>query len=164
MGFDLYFLEHIPGRTWIQAMEDLEDDDDGRPLSDADLRAWERLVAALAPVLPDAAPGAGDESRALDDPATGIQVAFSPAEISVSVPSWVDGSETEPLGEVLRGVAAVIEGETGLVAYDPQADQPFLAAGDDGPDAADPVQRLLLLEGGGRPPPGGRRPRRRFRR
>lgn len=164
MGFDLYFLERIPGRTWVQAMEDLEDDDDGRPLSAADLRAWERLVAALAPVLPDAAPGAGDESRALDDAATGIQVAFSPAEISVSVPTWDDGPETEPLIEVLRGVAAVIEVETGLVAYDPQADQPFLTDRDDADDATDPVQRLLLLDGGSQPPSVTGRRRRRFRR
>ena len=163
MGFDLYFLEHIPGRTWIQAMEDLEDADDGRPLSAADLAAWERLVAALAPVLPDAAAESGDDSRALDDRATGIQVAFSPAEICVSVPSWQDGCATEPLVEVLRGVAAAIELETGLVAYDPQADQPFLGDGDDADPPADPVQRLLLLEGGA-PPPAGTERRRRFRR
>ena len=144
MAFDLYFLERIPGRTWIQAMEDLEDADDGRPLAPGDLQRWAVLVDSLAPVLPEATAESGDESRALDDRASGIQVSFSPSEISISVPARSAGDDGD-LDEVLRRVASVIEAETGLVAYDPQADEPFL------PEHADPgpttVEQVLQLVG-----------------
>ena len=163
MAFDLYFLERIPGRTWIQAMEDLEDADDGRPLAAADLERWARLVDSLALVLPEATPESGDESRALDDRASGIQVSFSPSEISIAVPARTSGDD-DALDELLRRVATAIEAETGLIAYDPQADEPFL------PEHADPgpttVEQVLQLVGDP-DQPSSRRPGssgRRFRR
>ena len=107
-------------------MADPEVIDDERPLGPADLEVWSRLVEALAPVLPDAEALAGDQSRALDDGATGISVLFATDEVSVSIPvdHLTDAATT--VVELLTEVVSVVEAETGLVAYDPTAEQPFL--------------------------------------
>ncbi len=39
---------------------------------------------------------------------------------SVSVPYWPSGEEAAELETHLRAVAAIVEGATGLTAYDPQ--------------------------------------------
>ena len=135
-------------------MADLEIDDD-RPLSPADLEVWSRLVEALAPVLPDAEPCVGDGSRALDDDATGISLLYATDEVSVSVPiDHRPGAPAEIIDLVTR-VVTVVEAETGLVAYDPLADQPFLPARrSSGGGGSDQVRHLFGDPGVGqdRPP------------
>lgn len=142
MSLDLYFLDRDDRHTWLEAMADLEIDDD-RPLSPADLEVWSRLVDALAPVLPDAEPCAGHESRALDDEATGISLLYATDEVSVSVPiDHRPGAPGEIIDLVTR-VVTVVEAETGLVAYDPLADQPFLPARRAAGGGTDQVRHLF---------------------
>jgi hypothetical protein len=125
VSLDLYFLDRDDRHTWIEAMTDLELDDE-RPLTAADLEVWSRLVDALAPVLPDAEAASGDQSRVLDDEASGISFLFATDEVSVSLPiddlALADTTTVDLLAEVV----SVVEAHTGLVAYDPAADQPFL--------------------------------------
>jgi hypothetical protein len=50
-------------------------------------------------------------------------------ELIVTVPYWYTGSDAERVVEVLGQIAAKVEEATGLTAYDPQADAPFLGDG-----------------------------------
>ena len=58
-----------------------------------------------------------------------MQLTMHPGEISLTTPYWFEGNEAERVVEKLRQVSAAVEGATGLVAYDPQADAPFLSEG-----------------------------------
>jgi len=129
VSFDLYFLAREPGQSWEDAMAELEDVDE-LPLDDASLGRWERVRASLTSVLPDAKEFAGDTNRELSDDATGIQVSMFARELSLTVPYWYSGPDAERLVGLLREVVAAIEGATGLTAYDPQADAPFLGEGE----------------------------------
>ena len=71
-----------------------------------------------------------EDSRELSDEATGLQLSMFPGEIGLSVPYWYEGPEAERMTETLRAVARVVEEATGLVAFDPQANEPFLGGGD----------------------------------
>jgi hypothetical protein len=131
MSFDLYFLARQPGQSWEDAMAALEDDDlgDVQPLDDAAVQTWNRIKGALESVIPDAKEFAGETNRELDDDATGIQVYMFAGELIVTVPYWYTGSDAERVVEVLGQIAAKVEEATGLTAYDPQADAPFLGEG-----------------------------------
>lgn len=124
-------------------MADLEIVDDERPFSPADLEVWSRLVQALAPVLPDAEAAAGDQSRVLDDEATGISFLFATDEVSVSIEIEDLTVADAPLIELLTEVVTVVEAETGLVAYDPLAAQPFLPGRRSGSGGSDQVRHLF---------------------
>jgi hypothetical protein len=98
----------------------------------------------LAPVIPDAKEFAGETSRELDDDATGIQLSMFAGELSLTVPYWYTGSDAERVVGVLGQIAAKVEEVTGLTAYDPQADAPFLGEGQSSaPSTFDHVHRSL---------------------
>lgn len=131
MSFDLYFLSKGPDETWEDAVEALEENAaDERPLAAADLELWRRLESKLHEVLPAAEVFEGDRNRALTDEASGIEFSLFPGELSLSVPYWYDGPEAERLVGVLRQIAEIVEAESGLIAFDPQADAPFLEESD----------------------------------
>jgi hypothetical protein len=143
VSLDLYFLDRDDRRTWIEAMADLELVGDDQRFSAADLEVWARLVDALAPVLPGADADAGDESRVLDDEASGISFLFATDEVSVSIPVDDLATADPPTLELLTRVVTVVEAETGLVAYDPLADQPFLPGRRSSGGGAEPVRHLF---------------------
>jgi hypothetical protein len=131
VSFDLYFLSLRPGETWADAMARREESAvEQAPLDDADLARWDSVRARLAALLPDAETFQGGAHRELSDDATGIQVSLFHGELSLSVPYWYSGSEAHALIALLREVVLEIEAETGLTAYDPQADAPFIGRGD----------------------------------
>ncbi len=101
------------------------------PLAEADLELWARLELRLREVLPALELFEGERNRELSDDASGIQVSLFPGELSLTVPYWYSGPDAERLVGVLRRVASIIENESGLIAYDPQAEAPFLEAGVD---------------------------------
>lgn len=132
MSFDLYFLSRRAGETWDDAMGRLSELVD----SDAPFRAdedelWERLKAELQHYLPGHESSEDERYRELSHHATGMQVAMSPGELVLSVPYWYDGDAADQVIELLRQIVAIIENASGLTAYDPQADAPFLGGGDE---------------------------------
>jgi hypothetical protein len=93
--------------------------------------AWPGIVAAVTPLLPGCEVGAGDGWHQLSFAPIGLDLGLADGELTVSVPYWHEGPEAERVVGLLREVAAAVERSTGLVAYDPQADRPFLAGGAD---------------------------------
>ncbi len=130
MSFDLHFLERRPGQTWQDAFDALEGAE-GRAFAEEDESRWRAVEAAFRTVFPDADLFVGEDNRELSDEATGLQLSMFVGEVSLSVPYWYEGPEAERMTETLKAVARAVEEATGLVAFDPQADEPFL----DGSDA-----------------------------
>jgi hypothetical protein len=131
MSFDLYFLSREPGQSWDDVMEALEENAQSeRPFDDAALATWERVKTALSSLLPNAEESVGERHRELTDEVTAIQVSMFSGELSLTVPYWHTGAEAERVVGMLRDVAVAVEEATGLTAYDPQADAPFLGEGE----------------------------------
>ena len=130
MSYDLFFLERRPGQTWEDALEALEGSADGRAFGPEEESTWQAVEAAFRSVVPDADVFVGDDHRELSDLATGLQLSMVPGEIGLSVPYWSEGPEADQMTETLRAVARGVEEATGLVAFDPQANEPFLGGGD----------------------------------
>jgi hypothetical protein len=131
MSFDLYFLALGPGETWQEAMDRLEKAAASPAgLDDQDLAQWDAVRAVVKPLLPGAEEFSGDGRRELSDGGSGIQLALSHGELSLTIPYWYSGPEAHAMVERLRAVAAAVEGVTQLTAYDPQADAPFLGEGE----------------------------------
>src|SRR5262245_26076265 len=127
MSFDLYFLVLGPGETWQEARDRLEEAAASPTgLDDQDLAQWDAVRAAVGPLLPGAEEFSSDGRRELSDDGSGIQLALSHAELSLTVPYWYSGPEAQAMVERLRAVTAAVERATQLTAYDPQADAPFL--------------------------------------
>lgn len=127
MSFDLYFLARRPDQSWQDALEAFNESGVAAPLlGPADLKLWTRLDSKIREVLPASELFEGERCRELTDGASGIQVSLFADQLSLSVPYWNSGPDAERLIEVLRRVVWVIEEETGLTAYDTQAEAPFL--------------------------------------
>ena len=126
MSFDVYFFEPSAADDWEAALEALEEVGEDL-LSEADLEQWSSIVAAVEPVLPETVSYESETVRQLTVEAIGLQLTLSPGELSLTVPYWSTGDEAERTVRLLRDVASAVEGATGLIAYDPQSDGPFLA-------------------------------------
>jgi hypothetical protein len=127
MGFDVYFVDFQPGQSCKQVMDALEAayDESAGFTPDADAQ-WNQLARRIQEVLPDAKLNVANDIRGLVQTSTGIQFLFSPCEISLHVPYWYEGAAADRVIGTLRAVASLVEDVTGLTAYDPQAEQPFL--------------------------------------
>ena len=101
---------------------------DDRELTSEELELWARIVDAVSSVIADVEQFEGDRYRQLDD-GVGMQLTMFPGELSINSPYWFEGDEAERVVEKLRQVSLAVEGVTGLVAYDPQAEAAFLADG-----------------------------------
>jgi hypothetical protein len=131
VSFDLYFVTLSPGETWQDAMDRLEESAADQPeLRDADLARWQSVLNHVRPLLPNAEEFTGESHRELSDDATGMQLSLAPGELSLTIPYWYSGPEAQAMVERLRSVALAVETATGLTAYDPQADAPFIRAGE----------------------------------
>ena len=128
--FDLYFVSYPGDGDWGGVMLALERSP-GRtkPFADDDHELWQKMVARVGQLLP------GSEIRSiagmheLTHAGTGIQFSFVPGGIVLTVPYWYPGAEAERLVRLLQRIARALEADTGLIAYDPQAEAPFLAYG-----------------------------------
>ncbi len=128
MSFDLYFVRRPENGSWADAMAALAALAKAEPpATSADRDRWSRVERRLNDVVPGLDGYDGDRFRELTDEATGLQVFFSPGEITLSVPFWYEGDDADRVMDLLRQVARSIEEETGLTAYDPQDDRAFLA-------------------------------------
>jgi hypothetical protein len=130
VSFDLYFVAVSPGETFQDAMDRLEQlAAEESELGAADVERWQTVLDQVRPLLPDAEEFAGESHRELSDVATGMQLSFAPGELSLTIPYWYTGPEAQAIVDRLRSVVLAVEAATGLTAYDPQADAPFVHAG-----------------------------------
>lgn len=131
VSFDLYFVSLGTGETFEDAMGRLEEAAaEEAELTSLDVQRWESVLTHVQPLLPDAEEFVGDSHRELSDDETGMQLSMSPGELSLTVPYWYDGPEAREMSRRLRSVTVAVEAATGLIAYDPQADAPFIGAGE----------------------------------
>ena len=118
------------------------------PVTARDEAMWAEVEQRLRSVLPDLESFVGGSRRELTHLESGLQLSLSAAEISLSVPYWYEGAEAERLTEILRTVVQAVEEVTGRVAFDPQAELPFLAGGDEAaPQAFDEVGSFFADQG-----------------
>ncbi len=129
VSFGIYFVPHQADGDWDAAMDALEEVA-GRevPFGDDDDALWERIKAAVQAELPGWQESSGGWFRELDYDPMGMQLMMSVGEVSLSVPYWTAGDEAVRTVDTLRRIVSVVEGVTGLVAYDPQSGGLFLKA------------------------------------
>lgn len=128
--FDLYFVRYPQDGDWAGVMQRIAREA-GRPqfLGEEDNALWERLVARVLPWLPKSEIESNGAIHELTHADSGIQFCCVPAATVLTVPYWYVGPEAERVVGLLRRIAVAVEAETGLIAYDPQAEAPFLAYG-----------------------------------
>ncbi|MCU1461002.1 MAG: hypothetical protein JWO37_1077 [Acidimicrobiales bacterium] len=116
---DICFLAPRPGGTFADATAAL----DAAPapataLTEGQIALWDRLERRIRVLAPAIRTAGGDSMRELDDPATGMQLSFRPPRLLLTAPGSVD---------LLRQVAAAVEHETGLTAFDTATGAPLSA-------------------------------------
>ncbi|MFF7111844.1 hypothetical protein ACFY91_05985 [Streptomyces albogriseolus] len=66
------------------------------------------------------------ESRDLSHPGTGIDLSVFGSEVTITVPYWHAGDDAAVVLGQVSTLAAIVEKETGLTAYDPQTESPLV--------------------------------------
>ena len=160
MSFDLYFVPRPePGQGWDHVMEQLEAAaaEQAAPTPE-DRELWGRIVAAVAPIVPEGEVFEHERSRTFDD-GVGLQLSMYPGEISINTPYWFEGEQAEKVVDRLKAVAAAVEEATGLVTYDPQSDGAFLESGAaEAPATFDRIHDFMENELGVQPASTAKRP------
>ncbi|MBP5862373.1 hypothetical protein QBA57_18785 [Streptomyces scabiei] len=134
MSYDIYFLNRCDGQAWDTVLEAMEDAaEDSEPIPTHLLEAWARIVPQARTLLGEVEITEYEqESRDLSHSGTGIDLSVFGDEVSITVPYWHAGDDAAVvLGQVFA-LAAVVEKETGLTAYDPQAERPLAEAQPEG--------------------------------
>ncbi|MFJ3943877.1 hypothetical protein [Streptomyces griseoaurantiacus] len=127
MSYDIYFVSRLDGQSWDEVPEEMEDAaEHSEPIPPHLLEAWDRIVPQARTLLGEVEITEYEqESRDLSHSGTGIDLSIFGDEVNITVPYWHAGDDAEvALGQV-SALAAVIEKETGLTAYDPQTERPL---------------------------------------
>jgi hypothetical protein len=130
VSYDIYFLSRRDGQSWNDALEAMEDAAEGsEPIPARLLGAWDRIVPQARTLLGEVEITEFEqESRDLSHSGTGIDLSIFGDEVSITVPYWHAGDDAAiVLGKVFA-LAAIVEKETGLTAYDPQVERPLAEA------------------------------------
>jgi hypothetical protein len=135
MSYDIYFLRRRDGQSWDEVLEAMEDaGEDSEPISDGLLEAWDRIVPQARVLLGEVEITEYEqESRDLNHTGTGIGLSVFGDEVSITVPYWHAGNEAAGVVEKVFALAAVVERETRLTAYDPQVERPLREMSPQGP-------------------------------
>ncbi|MGX1545523.1 hypothetical protein [Streptomyces adustus] len=130
MSYDIYFLNRRDGQSWDEVLEAMEDTaEDSEPIPAPLLEAWDRIVPQARRLLgPAEITEYEQESRDLSHSGTGIGLSVFGDEVSITVPYWHAGDEAAVVLGLVSALAAVVEKETGLTAYDPQTERPLAEA------------------------------------
>ncbi|MFJ3304697.1 hypothetical protein ACIPSA_16535 [Streptomyces sp. NPDC086549] len=127
MSYDIYFLSRRDGQSWDEALEAMEDAaEDSEPIPARLLEAWDRIVPQARTLLGEVQLTEYEqESRDLSRSDTGIHLSLFGDEVSITVPYWHTGHDAAVVLGKVFALAAVVEKETGLTAYDPQVERPL---------------------------------------
>lgn len=130
VSYDILFLSRRYGQSWDDALKALEDaaeaDEGDEAIPGHLLDAWQRIVPQARDLLGEVEiDDEGSTERALSHDGTGIELYVYGGEVGVTVPYWHTGEGAESVIGRIAALAAVVEKETGLTAYDPQSGHPL---------------------------------------
>ncbi|MFH7336279.1 hypothetical protein [Streptomyces sp. KHY 26] len=127
MSYDIYFLSRLDGQSWDEVLEAMEDAaEHSEPIPTRLLEAWDRIVPQARTLLGEVEITEYEqESRDLSHSGTGIDLSVFGHEVSITVPYWHAGDDAEVVLGQVSALAAIVEKETGLTAYDPQTERPL---------------------------------------
>ncbi|GGP73399.1 hypothetical protein GCM10010287_55110 [Streptomyces variabilis] len=127
VSYDIYFFNRPDGQSWDELLEAMEKAaEDSEPIPAHLLGAWDRIVPQARTLL-----GAVElteyerESRDLSHLGTGIDLSVFGDEVTITVPYWHAGDDAAVVFGQVSALAAIVEKETGLTAYDPQTERPL---------------------------------------
>ncbi|MFE8986516.1 hypothetical protein ACFYMI_01640 [Streptomyces collinus] len=133
MSYDIYFLNRRDGQSWDEVLEAMEDAaEDSEPIPAHLLEAWDRIVPQVQTLLGEVEVTEYEqESRDLSHSGTGIDLSVFGDEVTVTVPYWHAGDDAAAVLGQVSALAAIVEMETGLTAYDPQTERPLVKPPED---------------------------------
>ncbi|MEU0597247.1 hypothetical protein ABZ484_03110 [Streptomyces sp. NPDC006393] len=128
MSYDIYFLNRRDGQSWDEVLEAMEEAaEDSEPIPAHLLGAWDRIVPQARTLLGEVEiTEYKQESRDLSHSGTGIDLSVFGDEVTITVPYWHAGDDAAVVLGQISALAAIVEKETGLTAYDPQAERPLM--------------------------------------
>jgi hypothetical protein len=119
-------------RRCVLEAEDAAEDSEQIPVRL--LEAWDRIVPQARSLLGDVEITEYEqESRDLSHSDTGIDLSVFGDEVSITVPYWHAGNEAAGMVDKVFALAAIVENETRLTAYDPQVERPLRETPPQGP-------------------------------
>lgn len=135
MSYDIYFLNRRDGQSWDEVLEAMEGAaEDSEPIPTHLLEAWDRIVPQARTLLGGVEITEYEqESRDLSHSGTGIDLSVFGDEVSITVPYWHAGDDAAVVLVQVSALAAIVEKETGLTAYDPQTERPLMETPPAGP-------------------------------
>jgi len=132
MTYVVHFLPIEPGEHWLDVLEAQEREQARRSASEGDqlvdiVRSdWWRIAALAKRLFSDTELRRTRRGLTIVDRVTGIVVDLEQDEIGLAVPYRLDEDLAREALTLAQRIAAFIEDETGLVAFDPQLGQPFV--------------------------------------
>lgn len=134
MAYVVHFLALEPGTHWVDALEAQEREQArngarlGDRLADIVRTDWWRIASMMRRMLPDVELRRTRAGLTFVDRSSGLVLDLEHAEIALSLPFRPDESRALAELSLARRLAAIIEEETGLVAFDVQLGEPFLGS------------------------------------
>lgn len=127
MSYDIYFINPRPGQSWAEAIEELEaaTEDADQMVPTELLDAWDRIVPQARELLGEVDLFENGETCELSHDDTGIQLSIFVNEVAITIPYWHTGDKAAQVLSQAYALAAMVERETGLRAYDPQVERPL---------------------------------------
>ncbi|MGW6155100.1 hypothetical protein ACWFRM_18475 [Streptomyces sp. NPDC055144] len=127
MSYDIYFLSRDEGQSWDDVLEAAEGvAEDSEPIPAELLEAWQRIVPQVCALLSDVDITEYEQgSRDLSHSDTGIDLSVFGDEVSITVLYRHKGDGAVRVLAKLFSLCALVEKETGLMAYDPQVEMPL---------------------------------------
>ncbi|MFF0110679.1 hypothetical protein [Streptomyces hirsutus] len=128
MSYDIYFLNRRDGQSWDEVLEGMEEAaEESEPIPAHLLEAWDRIVPQARTLLGEVEITEYEqESRDLSHSGTGIDLSVFGDEVSITVPYWHAGDDAAVVLGQVSALAAIVEKETELTAYDPQTERPLV--------------------------------------
>jgi hypothetical protein len=132
MAYVVHFLPIEPGEDWLEALEAQEREQarrrerEGDQLVDIVRPDWWRIAALAKRLLSEFELRRTRRGLTIVDRVTGIVLDLEQDEIGLALPYRLDEDLARESLILAQRIAAFVEGETGLVAFDPQLGQPFV--------------------------------------
>ena len=156
MTYVVHFLSIEPGEDWLDALEAQELEQARRREREGDLPVdivrpdWWRIAALAKRLCSEIELRRTRRGLTIVDRVTGIVLELEQDEIGLALPYRLDEDLARESLALAQQIAAFVEGETGLVAFDPQLGQPFVGvdgAVDQGAALISSTQRALASRG-----------------
>ncbi|MEV4621700.1 hypothetical protein AB0J74_23695 [Asanoa sp. NPDC049573] len=126
MSYDLMFVRRQPGQGWEEALEAAEGDDEfgAGPAPDV----WQRVVDRARALLGEVSLFVTDDCGEINHEPTSIQLDLFADSAAMHVPYGDTGDRATAILQAMYLLGRIVEEETGLEGYDPQADRPLAEA------------------------------------